>query len=84
MANGLPVVTTITPATPDLNNNRESVLLSEKGDFVAMAENMCKLLSDSELVSQLQQNAIVTLNEQYNNSATMQEWRNIYKNILLD
>lgn len=78
MANGLPVVTTITPATPKLNINRESVLLSEKGNFNDMAENMCRLINDKGLADKLQENAIKTLNERYDNSKIANEWRTQY------
>lgn len=82
MSNGIPVVTTITPATPELNEIRESVLLSEKGDFKAMADNMCKLLSDSNYAKQIQENAGQTIYERYSNTANMNEWRDNYYEIL--
>lgn len=82
MANGLPVVTTITPATPNLNVKRECVLLSEKGDFEAMAANMCKLLEDEKLVNELSLNGIFTVQEMYDNKKAMLKWRENYYNIL--
>lgn len=82
MANGLPVVTTITPATPELNVMRKSILLSEKGDFKAMADNMCKLLSDAGYAKQLQQNAAQTVYEKYSNETAMKEWRERYYEIV--
>jgi glycosyltransferase involved in cell wall biosynthesis len=82
MANGWPVVSTITPATPELNNKRESILLSEKGDFYAMAENMCKLLSDDSYADMVRQNAAITMNERYSNQVAMEEWRKHYFEIL--
>ena len=78
MACGIPVVTTITPATPDLNESRESVLLSEKGDYVAMAENMIKILNDKVLYDLLKRNGIETIQEKYSNSAFMKKWRKAY------
>lgn len=78
MANGLPVVTTITPATPKLNEKRESVLLSLKGDHQAMADNMIKLLQSETLVKEIQQNAVMTLNERYDNYSVMNVWRKNY------
>lgn len=82
MANGLPVVTTITPATPHLNVKRECVLLSEKGDFEAMATNMCKLLENEKFVEQLRANAILTVQEMYDNRAAMLKWKENYYNII--
>ena len=82
MANGLPVVTTITPATPQLNEKRGSILLSEKGDFKAMAENMCRLLEDENFAERIRQNAATTISEKYSNTAFMNEWRERYYEIV--
>ena len=82
MANGLPVVTTITPATPRLNETRESVLLSEKGDFQAMADNMCRLLEEEGLADTLRNNAAVELQERYSNESAMKQWRENYYKVI--
>lgn len=82
MACGLPVVTTITPETPDLNRNRESILLSEIGDYASMAENMIKLLNSEEYALQIRENAIKTIQETYNTKKFMQNWRIAYSEIL--
>lgn len=81
IANGLPVVTTITPGTPKLNVKRETLILSEKEDFKAMANNMIKLLSDEGYVNQIKENIKLTIDEIYNNTAAMNEWRKQYYNI---
>jgi glycosyltransferase involved in cell wall biosynthesis len=82
MANGLPVVTTVTPATPTLNEKRESVLLSDIGDFAKMAENMCRLMADENLSQELRNNAARTVEELYSNAANMREWKSNYYAIL--
>lgn len=82
MACGLPVVTTVTPATPSLNSERESILLSEKGDYQAMAENMLRLIDDETLAQKLRQNALVTIAEHYSNGAFMKKWRKAYYEII--
>lgn len=74
MACGLPVVTTITPATPDLNKKRESILLSPSGDFNAMANNMLKLLNDEEFAKKIQVNAGITASERASNEHCMRKW----------
>lgn len=78
MACGLPVVTTITPGTPLLNKDRESVLLSEKGDYQSMASNMLKLVDNDEFAKFLRDNAILTIQELYSNKAFMEKWRKAY------
>lgn len=82
MANGLPVVTTITPATPKLNENRESVLLSEKEDFNNMASNMLDLLDNEELYNTLQANGYATVKERYDNGVEAGLWREAYYAVL--
>ena len=82
MACGLPVVTTITPATPGLNSERVSVLLSEKGDFQAMADNMVRLVEDETFASLIRNNAIQTVKERYSNDNFMLQWRKAYHEIV--
>ena len=82
MACGLPVVTTITPATPSLNTDRESVLLSEKNDHQAMADNMLRLIEDTDYAKLITQNALKTVAERFSNSVFMQEWRRTYYEIV--
>lgn len=82
MANGLPVVTTVTPATPKLNEKRQSVLLSEKGDFEKMASGMLDLLNDEELRNILQVNGYDTVRERYDNGLEANLWREAYYAVL--
>lgn len=82
MAWGLPVVTTITPATPYLNIERESVLLSDIGNFQAMADNMLRLIEDESFAEKICNNALITVSEHYSNRAFMQKWRRAYYEIV--
>ena len=82
MACGIPVITTITPETPSLNEKRESVLLSIKGDYVSMAENMHELLHDELKYNQLKHNGVETIREKCSNSAFMSKWRKAYYEVV--
>ncbi|MBQ8222612.1 MAG: glycosyltransferase family 4 protein [Bacteroidales bacterium] len=82
MANGLPVVTTVTSATPKLNESRESILLSEKGNHEAMAENMLSLLSSNEFAESIRSNAFKTTKEIRDNEASAHLWRDVYYAVL--
>ena len=82
MACGLPVVTTITPATPDLNKNKECVLLSEKGDYKAMADNMIRLIEDEEGTDVVRNNALSLIQEMHSNEKDMIKWRAGYYEIV--
>ena len=79
MANGIPVVTTITPASPNLNVKRESVLLSEKGDFQAMADNMLRLLRDKDFADRIREIALITAEERESNQEIVSQWVIAYK-----
>ena len=79
MANGLPVVTTITEnGTPNLNKKRESVLLSAQGDYQAMATNMLKLVDDPEYAKTIQANAGLTASERTSNKLIIDKWVEAY------
>lgn len=82
MASGLPVCTTITPATPALNENRPSVLLSETGDHQSLASNMIRLCEDPALAEQLRSNGFITVDERYGNAAAVSATVEVYHAIL--
>lgn len=80
---GLPVVTTITPGgTPTLNENRISVLLSEKEDVSSIGENMIRLIEEPGLAKQLKENALITVNEMWNNKRIMEKLLVAYQDII--
>lgn len=78
----MPVVTNITPVTPQMNEKRLSLLLSEKGDFKAMADNMIKLVNNCELSKQLANNALISADERYGNKTAMELSRQAYHDIM--
>ena len=79
MANGLPVVTTITEGgTPKLNEKRESVLLSAQGDYQAMANNMLKLVDDPDYAKMIQTNAGLIAKERISNEHIIKTWVEAY------
>lgn len=82
MANGLPVVTTITDGTPQLNSIRQSVLLSPQDDYEAMADNVDLLLNDSKFANTLRENAALTEKERYSNYDIINDWHKAYYAIL--
>lgn len=82
MANGLPVITTITEGTPSLNEKRQCVLLSAQNDFQTMSNNMIELLDNEYLANELRQNAAAYENERSNNWSIIVKWVDAYKNIV--
>lgn len=84
MCNGLPVITTITPGTPSLNNNRESVLLSAIGDHKQMSDNILKLYQSLELQNELLQNGYKTAEERWSCKNFVGNWVEAYKKVYSD
>lgn len=82
MFSSIPVVTTITPGTPTLNEKRESILISEQGDYQAMAQNMIKLIESPELSQKLRDNGLITVNERWNNNKSMLQLLKAYEVII--
>ena len=82
MANGLPVLTTITQGTPALNDDFQCVLLSEIGNHHALSENMCKLLEDEELAKTLINNGYKKASLRRNNASIVADWIKVYEEIL--
>lgn len=78
LANGLPVVTTITVGTPMLNEKRETVLLSEIGDHKALADNMCKLIENPTLCEEMRKNGGIYMNEKDSNELRVKRYVDIY------
>lgn len=64
MRMGMPVVTFRTSGTPSLNEKRETVLISDSGDWAGLYDNMERLYSDSNLESLLRKNAYLYIAEQ--------------------
>lgn len=81
-ANGLPVVTTITKGTPELNKDRETALLSPIGDHAALAHNMIRLVEDSALASALKENGYRYAERLMNNRDMMKKWVEAYYSII--
>lgn len=82
MFNKIPVVTTITSGTPLLNEKRESVLLSEKEDYEAIAQNMITLVENPNFAEKIAENAEITVKEIWSNKEIMDELVIAYQAIL--
>ena len=81
MLSGLPIVSTVTPGTPELNKNRDSILLGEKDDISSIVTCMRKLYQDDDLACRIRENAFLTVDEQYNNYEEMRQWADCYKDL---
>lgn len=84
MANGLPVITTVTPGTPSLNEKRQSVLISPQDDIQDIANNMSMLLEKPDLCEQLKENSALTEYERENNKDIIKHWVEVYESIIIN
>lgn len=82
IAMNVPVVSNITSGTPKLNIERESILLSEPGDYETMAKDMIRLMEDNALSATLVKNARKTYEERYSNLRVIDNMIKAYEEIL--
>lgn len=79
LANGLPVVTTITPGTPELNKEKETLLISPIGDHQALADNMIRLYNNPQLAETLRKNGAQYMTDTFSNRAIVKKWVEAYE-----
>jgi L-malate glycosyltransferase len=80
-ASGIPVVTTAPEAIPYLVDHGRTGLLSEPGDPAALAKNVLRLLSDSELATRLAQNAFAE-SSRYQWESVREQWLKAYLDLV--
>ncbi len=82
MANGIPVITTVTPGTPELNKTRECVLISPKDDVIDLANKVVNLVENKSLQNQLRDNAFLLEKEKESNADIIGHWIDFYKSVI--
>ncbi len=68
---GLPVITNITPATPELNEEKQCVLLAEKGNINSLAKCMFDVLESEVLTNSLAKNGREYMENRMDNKPIM-------------
>jgi len=81
---GLPVVSYKTGSIPELNEDRENVLLSDRGDVVGLAKNILRLLTDDDLYRTMSQRGIECIKERYSNQNVLQQHLDCYREVIAD
>jgi len=79
-ASGTPVVTTAPESIPYFVTHEKTGLLSEVGDFRALAQNVMRLLRDQPLSSRLITNAYEE-SKRYRWEAVREQWLQIYRSM---
>lgn len=70
---GIPVITNITPATPELNREKHCVLLAEKDNIRSLAKCMLDVLENDNLAKSLSENGREYMIKQQANSKIMEK-----------
>lgn len=78
----LPIVTYKTSGTPYLNKNGEAVLISEIGNIHDLANNMLKLIQNSDLAEKLKKNAKQFVETEFDNTESARRLVKNYKAVL--
>jgi len=81
---GLPVVSYKAGSIPELNEDRENVLLSEIGDIEGLANNIIRLLTDYDLYNTIRERGIECIKNRYNNENVFQQHLNCYRDVIED
>ena len=81
---GLPVVSYKAGSIPELNEDRENVLLSEIGDIEGLANNIIRLLTDGELYHTMRERGIDCIKNRYNNKNVFQQHLDCYHQVIED
>lgn len=81
---GLPVVSYKAGSIPELNEERENVLLSDIGDIEGVADNILRLLTDEELYKTMSQRGIECIRERYSNQNVLQQHLDCYREVIAD
>ena len=81
---GLPVVSYKAGSIPELNEERENVLLSDIGDIKGVADNILRLLTDEELYKTMSQRGIECIRERYSNQNVLQQHLDCYREVIAD
>ncbi len=81
---GLPVVSYKAGSIPELNEEKENVLLSEIGDIEGLANNIIRLLTDDDLYNTMRDRGIECIKNRYNNENIFQQHLNCYRKVIED
>ena len=81
---GLPVVSYKAGSIPELNEDRENVLLSEIGDIEGLANNIIRLLTDNDLYNTMRDRGIECVQNRYYNENVFQQHLNCYREVIED
>jgi len=78
---GVPVISYAVGGIPELNDERESLVLVNKGDVAAVAEKIIQLLADEVYRGKLSANAKITVGKFYDDEKIYNDIIYIYQEL---
>lgn len=81
---GLPVVSYKAGSIPELNEERENVLLSDIGDIEGIVKSIKRLLTDDDLYKTMSQRGIECIRERYSNQSVLKQHLDCYRDVIAD
>lgn len=78
---GTPVIAYSVGGIPELNKERKSLLLVEKGNIQQLAESICLFLSDESFRHEIASNAKVTVRQYFDNKKIYDDLIKIYQDL---
>ena len=78
---GLPVIAYAVGAIPELNSERKSIILVERGSITGLSNKIIQLLNDDELRNQITEKGRITAKTNFDNQAIYNDISSIYQKI---
>jgi len=82
MAGAKPVVALKSGAVPEIIENNISGCLTEPGDYTAMADNVCRILTDKQFAEKLGRNGKLRVSQNFTIKQTVSEFEKLLKEII--
>jgi glycosyltransferase involved in cell wall biosynthesis len=78
---GLPVIAYAVGAIPELNSERKSIILVERGSITGLSNKIIQLLNDDELRNKITEKGRITAKTNFDNQAIYNDISSIYQKI---
>ena len=80
---GVPVISYSVGGIPELNKDRESIILVKKSNYFLIAEKILALLTNHSLKERLINNSFITSKSYFNNDQIYNDMLNIYRQLMI-
>lgn len=84
MAARIPVIATHVDGTPELVTDGETGCLVSPGESSQLSQSIVRLLCDTNFATSLSNNAFERINREFSNQKNVEQYVNLYKNLLIN